>query len=496
VKAFRGTLIAGLLLLLAVAAILLARPDLLAPEDTGPVRIFTFEKHEVTRVEVERPGADRIVLVEVDGQWVIEGTDFVAGRSMVNRVKHQLHDLTARATVVEDPDLPELYGLGANAIRVALRLRDGRDITFLVGDPNPTAVSYYIQPLPGEVIYTVKKAAVDYYSLTLDAFRESRFASFDSKDVTGFTARLAIDGAPALLDLERTGDEQWELRAPSAMAAHEDRVRQIIGRVSALKAAGYEALPAEGRDARLAALGLDAPRADITVRFSSRDPLRLRVGNDAPSASKYEELAYMMLDGDDTVYLARRGLLDEFKEDPALLRNRRVVRMKAADVVAVDATLAPRAGEDLSGAHGVRYAAEQWVWKDGVPVSGSTPERLARSFAELEVDAFVDDAGGDLSRFGLAPPVVRAVLTDRAGLERVVLIGGSGPPAAAPTSDGESRPRRYASIEGDPGVYLVDERTLGVVDDLIREGNRKADRDAETAARQGRIPSAPAEVAP
>lgn len=494
-KAFRGTLIAGLLLLLAVIAVLVARPELLAPDDPGPVRIFTFEKHEVTRVEVERPGADRIVLVEVDGQWSIEGTGFVAGRSMVNRVKHQLHDLTARATVVEDPELPELYGLGANAIRVSLRLRDGRDIAFLVGDPNPTAVSYYIQPLPGETIYTVKKAAVDYYSLTLDAFRESRFASFDSKDVTGVSARLTIPGAPAQLELERTGDEQWELRAPTAMAAHEDRVRQIIGRVSALKAAGYEALPTEGREARLAALGLDNPRADITVRFSSRDPLRLRVGNDAPSASKYEELAYMMLDGDDTVYLARRGLLDEFKEDPALLRNRRVVRMKAADVVAVDATLAPRPGEELSGAHGVRYAAEQWVWKDGVPVSGSTPERIARTFAELEVDAFVDDAPGDVARFGLDQPLVRAVLTDRAGQERVVLVGASGPPdPAAP--DGEPRPRRYAAIEGAPEVYLVDERTLSVVEDLIREGNRKAARDAETAARQERIPSAPAEPAP
>ena len=56
--------------------------------------IFSFEKHELSRVEVVRPDAEPIVLVEVDGQWVIEGTGHPAGRSMVNRVKHQLHDLT------------------------------------------------------------------------------------------------------------------------------------------------------------------------------------------------------------------------------------------------------------------------------------------------------------------------------------------------------------------------------------------------------------------
>ncbi|MCK6504400.1 DUF4340 domain-containing protein [Myxococcota bacterium] len=493
-KAFRGTLIAAAVFALVFIAWAMLRPDPQAPVDGEGVRIFTFEKHELVSVHVQPAGADPITLVERDGQWIIEGTGFVAGRSMVNRVKHQLHDLTSRATVVEAPEQPELYGLGANATRVSLTLRDGRTLSFEAGDPNPSSVSYYIRPLPGDVIYTVKKSAVDYYSLTLDEFRERRFAGFDSKDVTRLDARIAMPAGPQgpaldrTLVLERVGDREWEMRSPEQMAANEDRVRRLLGRVNALKASSFIEVPEEQVQARLAEWGLDAPRLDVTLSFASREPLRVKVGGDAPSDSQFEELAYMLVDGDSTVYVARRGMLEEFAQDLQELRNRKVVRMEAAEVRAIDATLrAEPPQEDLAGTAGVRFAAEQWMWDDGVPVPGSTPERVARYLAELEVDAFVDDQPGDLARYGLVDPVARVVLRNEAGEERVVRIGDPGEPQLDP--EGNPRERRYVSIEGAEPVYLVDLRVLSVVRDLVREGNRKKDKDAEAAARLERIPS-------
>ncbi len=493
-KAFRGTLLAAALLLVVGIVVWFLRPD---PTDAGPgdgVRIFAFEKHELTSVHVERPGADPITLKEVDGHWTIVGTDFIAGRSMVNRVKHQLHDLTSRATVVESPDQPELYGLGDNAIEITLTLRDGRTMAFQAGDPNPSSVSYYIRPLPGDVVYTVKKSAVDYYSLTLDEFRERRFAGFDSKDVTRLEAHIALPATDdrAAIDrhllLERVGDREWEMQAPQQMAANDDRIRRLLGRVNALKASSFIEVEEAQLQSRLPEWGLDKPRLDVELRFASRDPLRVLVGADAPSDNKYEELAYMLVDGDTTIYVARRGMLDDFGGDLEELRNRRVVRMKEKDVVAVDATLrAEPPDEDLEGEAGVRYAAEQWVWRDGVPVPGSTPERVARYLAELEVAAFVDDQPGDLSSYGLEDPVARVVLRNRDDEERVVLIGGPGEPLLDP--EGRERERRHAMIEGDPSVYLVDMRSLSVVRDLIREGNRKKEKDLEKAERRERIPS-------
>lgn len=489
-KAFRGTLIALVLLLVVAGAALFVRPALLTPKKkpaaADETRLFNFEKQELTRVEVVRPDGDILVLLEQDGRWVIEGTGFVAGRSMVNRIKHQIHDLTARATVVDAPDAPELYGLGKNGIHVKLTLRDGRLVEFLAGDPNPSGVSYYIQPLPGEQVYTVKKAALDYYSLGLEEFREHRFASFDSKDTIRIRATMNMPGAPKQLTLEKTAEDWWEMREPQQMTANLDRVKRLMGRVSALKAQDF----IEIEQADLARYGLDKPRADITVEFASREPMRVLVGADAPSPNKYEELAYVMIAGDSTVYVARRGLLEEFGQDPAELRNRKVVKLKEEDVVAVDAWLRAEEKGDPEGSASVRYAAEQWVWKDGVPVPGSTPERVAQRLAELDVDAFIDDTPSALSVYGLDNPVARVSLQDTSGGEKVVMIGNPGEPQVDP--EGHSRERRFAMIEGDNAVYLVDDGAYKVIQDLVREYNRKKERDDDKARRQERIGTEPA----
>ena len=195
----------------------------------------------------------------------------------------------------------------------------------------------------------------------------------------------------------------------------------------------------------------------------------------------------MMFEGDDTVYVARRAMLDEYSADIAEYRNRRVVRMSAADVVAVDAKMRARPDQDLEGEHGVRLAAGDWFWKDGVPVPGSTPERVARQLAEMEVESFIDDAPGDLTPYGLHDPVARAILTDEEGNERIVLLGQAGESRVDP--EGRESARRYATIEGDPSVYLVDERVLRVIEDMIREGNRKAKKDLDRMERKQRIPS-------
>ena len=483
-KAFRGTLVALLVLLVLGGLAVWLKPGLIQPakkEKAEEIRLFNFEKQELIRVDVERPDGDNIALIEQDGKWTIEGTGFIAGRSMVNRIKHQIHDLTARATVVDNPDAPELYGLGKNAIHVKLTMRDGRLVEFLAGDPNPSGVSYYVQPLPGTTVYTVKKAALDYYSLGLNEFREHRFASFDSKDATRVVAKMDMPGAPKDLIVERTAEEWWELRQPVQMTASLDRVKRLLGRVSALKAQSF----LEIEQADLAKYGLDKPRADITIEFASREPMRVLVGADAPSDNKYEELAYVMIAGDSTVYVARKGLLEEFGQDPSELRNRKVVKLKEEDVVAVDAWLRAEEKGDPEGSASVRYAAEVWVWKDGVPVPGSTPERVAQRLAELDVDAFVDDKPKAMAEYGLDNPLARVSLQDKDGGEKVVLIGGKGEPLVDP--EGNSRDRRYAAIEGDPSVYLVDEGVFSVVQDMVREYNRKKERDDDKVRRQQRI---------
>ena len=99
-QAFKGTLIAAALLAVVYVLVQVLAPEPEVVEEAEKVALFTFEKQDLIRVEIKRP-EDSLILVETDDGWLVEGPDFRAGKSMVNRVKHQLHDLTSRATVID-----------------------------------------------------------------------------------------------------------------------------------------------------------------------------------------------------------------------------------------------------------------------------------------------------------------------------------------------------------------------------------------------------------
>lgn len=475
-KTFRGTLLVAVALLAVVLFVVFVEKPPEEVEDPDRA-IYVFEKQDLVRAHVIRADGSEITLSETDTGWVIEETGFRASKSMVNRVKHQLHDLTARAQVVEETKDPALYGLGeSQRVHVTLTMRDGSEISFYGGDPNPSAVSYYIQPLPGDTVYTVKKSAVDYYSLDFDDFRERRFAGFNSKDADQIDAHLP-EGR--VLKLQRTGEKRWVMLEPVELEVSLDAARSLLGRVGALKASDFEANAPDD----LAAYGLASPRARITIAFGTREPMELWVGDRVPDDSD-PPLAYMMLAGDSTVYTAKDQMLEDFLVEPQELRDTRVVELEEDDVVRVIAIM-NRSDDDnaiLGEEVVLTKVGDVWQWWDGTPVPGSTPRRLASRVTSLEAEEFVDDAPKSLAKYGLDEPAARVVAFDDVGNTKAVLVGDEGP-ARVGFEDREVR-RLYVMLEGEPSVYLVDHSLLGVLEDALREQRRKKKKVAETQERR------------
>ena len=139
---------------------------------------------------------------------------------------------------------------------------------------------------------------------------------------------------------------------------------------------------------------------------------------------------------------------------------------------------------DLAKTVTVRMEADTWLWDDGVPVSGSTPKRLATRVANVQADEFVTDKSDDGS-YGFDKPLVKVVLHDRSGETRTILLGKAAPPETDP--EGHERERYYAKAQEFPEVYIVDSGVLDVVKDLMREHRRKAEGDEQKGERQERI---------
>ncbi len=483
-KQFRGTLFALVALLVLVGAYFLVKPKELTPMErkellaqSEGVKLFAFEKADLVRVDVTRLDGT-ITLVEKPDSWWLEGTEMRASRQMVNRVKHQLHDLVSRATVVEDPGEAALYGLGESAVHVKLTMRDGSTREFDAGDPNPSGVSFYIRRSQDDVIYTVKKSAVDYYSLSLSEFRERRFASFDSKDVDALDATLP--GGKRLV-IQRSGERMWDLLQPVQFAANDMEIRGLLGRISAMKAIQFGDETADP-----ATLGLAPPRASIAIRFSGgREPLTLELGNPTGEKDGEYPLAFARLAGEPFVYKVRDVFLDDYLVDPQELRLRQFARMDQNKLVSLTATYAPGQDDrDLAGTVSVRQAAAEWQWSDGVIVPGSTPRRVATRAAGLESDEFVSPTPDDAT-YGFDRPTVKVEMLDSEGRSGAVLVGKSAP--AEVDEEGHARPRWYARHADFPEVYIVTDGLVDVVKDLMREHGRHARGEAAEEERQARI---------
>jgi hypothetical protein len=485
VKAFRGTLIAALLLLVVGALVFWLDPRPEKPTVQEDLPLFRFEKPDLVRVVIHRAADDLVLAEQPDGTWLVEGPGWPAARSMVNRVKHQIHDLSARATVIEDAESPEIYGLGQNAIKVELSFRDGGALSFLAGDPNPSAVSFYIQPLTGSAadgrVFTVKKSALDYYSLAPEEFRERRFASHDANDADRLEAEL--DGRPRLV-LQRTGPFQWQLEEPVAYPASREEVRRLLGRVTALKARAF----VEDHPQDLAKYGLEHPRAHILIKFASRGPIDLAIGDVAEvddAIGSPRSYAYMKLADDFTVYTAPDDLLEDYDLDPVTLRLKKFMLMRVGDVTDVIVDLAAAPDEDLAGVVPMMYRADKWLWGDGVPVPGSTPSRVALRVAEVEADEIIAEAPAPGDAYGFDHPRLTVQLTDNTGAVRTLILGREGPSTTDP--EGHELRRFYARADDAPTVYLVSDGVLDVAEDAVREYQRKTGHDAETEEQHRRM---------
>lgn len=205
--------------------------------------VFEFAKQDVTSFKVHYPAKTDLEIEEVDGEWILSDSGYSASMTMVNRVRHQLHQLPVRAVVTNhNPDL-SVYGLGTEATLVSVQLRSGA-VSFEVGDPNPTGVSYYIRPLTGPLanqVLTVAKAAVDYFDADRSEFRSPHFCRFDLDAVTGIQIEHPLEESWSLRKEVHDSTEQWIALHPDGtrIAASKDVVHRILGRFLALKSSEY-----------------------------------------------------------------------------------------------------------------------------------------------------------------------------------------------------------------------------------------------------------------
>ncbi len=449
---FRGTAMALLVLIVVLAVWGWLERE---PPPMVPTRMLArFDEEALQAFTISAP-THTLEVRRTAGVWSVVGRSYRPRRAMIRRVAHQLHDLDARATVVVDPEDPSIYGLGREAVEVVLELEGMDPVGFRVGDPNPTSVSYYMQRIGDPTVFVVKKSAMDFFRLPLEAFREDRISLFDAAEVV----RLQISRGRHTLELQRTGPRIWWMgEGEGRQRASDDEIQGMLGRVSALRALEF----VQDSPTDLDRYGVGEGSLRVVVTLGSGERIALRAGAQAAGAA--EPRQYVLHEQDDAIYAVKAGWASALRRTPEELRNRELVEGAAWQLQQLSVT-APAEQTVV-----VTRRADAWRWSDGAEVAGSTPKRVAQRATGLRAEAFA----GARPPGGFGPSFATLELGFEGGRVEVVELGrrwGS--------DEGDTAERQYAIVDDGEEVYEVDGSLGRAVEDLWREARRKDQREAD-----------------
>ena len=427
-RRFTGTLVAALLLAAVVLGVRWWEAGQgRATSPSQPPAVFRFDKGEVVGFRVMRDDLDLTVRRE-HGVWRALGRPWAPSAAVIRRVAHQLHELDARTAPLTTLDDPNRFGLGRATVHVYLR--DGREVTFEVGDPTPRGVTYYLRPVPGDEVMVVQRAAVAFAFEPLSAFREDHLAMMDPAEVERVEAQ--VDGRHLAFD--RASGTQWVMTAPVEQPASREQVRRILGRVAALRATAFVDQP---RDR--APYGL-ADRTDYVTVSTGAAALTLwagRVDDDVEPPRQYVYVA-----GDDVVAEVRAGWLDTLRRPLDEYRDEVIVKLLAHQVQGLRVTR----GDEVVA---LRRTSDGWRDEHGA-FPGRTPERVVKQATGVRATAFDAD--------GHAPTFVVSLSADDG-------------------SDVRLRGRRVGEglvvVDDAESAFEVSPALADAVDDLLREHRRR-----------------------
>ena len=276
--------------------------------------VFQFAKQDVISFKIDYPERTDLEIKEVDGEWVLSDTGHSASMTMVNRVRHQLHQLPVRAVVSNhNPDL-SVYGLGKQATLVSVQLRS-QEVAFEVGDPNPTGVSYYIRPLTGPFVnqvLTVAKASVDYFEADMTEFRSPHFCRFDLDSVRSIHIEQPQGGSWSIRKDVYDSTVKWIAVQPDGheIFASKDAVHRILGRFLALKSSEYVGQ----MDPRW--VELESNPTTVTFSRVQEPSLRIQI-----ASKDWDGLSLFWLNNASEAALARNGVLEDLQFDVNKVRD-------------------------------------------------------------------------------------------------------------------------------------------------------------------------------
>ncbi len=383
---------------------------------------------------------DRQVRVErVDGGWkLVEPLEFPGDEVALDGMASALTEMSSENSF-EDPQPPEVYGLGESA-RV-VRFRAGQtDHELRVGKKTPVGGNTYVGVGGDARVFTVLTFRVNALQRSLADLRERRLLRFDRESIQRIEASWP-DGA---VTLEKR-DDGWFLVAPLETRADATTVETLLSDLSFLRAEGFvDDPPADARfgferPAFRALLSAPAPR-------EGEEPLRFELAVGAA----WDDQGRVARGAGGALYTIPEERLEELPRRVVAYRFKELASFPSGDAQRVEIAFHEPGGEvhTLEAERG----EEGWATRPERLAEGM-PARLLAELGRLRAEDIAAESMGaqELAGVGLSPPRV---------IFRVFGAAEDGEaPKLAEVHVGHAKAGRgiFARVPERATVYLLDE---------------------------------------
>ncbi len=421
----RSTIILLLIALIAGVAVYYLEIKPGKPRDEEPDKTkaaFTIKREEITGLNLTR-GGQTINFEVQNGKWMIkQPVNAIADESALNSLVGDLvgtqiqRELTASANEVKS------YGLAEPAIKLEVKLKDGKTHRVEIGTKDVIGYSAYARIDGAQNVALIGSSLLTSSDKSLNDFRDRSILGATQYEL-GAAKFTNENGAFELVKQE----SEWAIKSPVEEPAEESEVNSLISEIASAKASEIVSETADDP----AKYGLDKPKLTFTAQLTTGGERVVSLG------SKIDDKYYARTSDRPQIYKVESSLFDKLNTKLSVLRSRTILKFERDQLARVqirNPNLTLVAEKNGEGKWLVKQPADK---KDKEASTFKLFDPLETKASEL-----IDKPSAAIAA-RLAKPAVEIRLTDKEGKTTTIKVS---------SADGENV---YVRVDARPTVYKV-----------------------------------------
>jgi uncharacterized protein DUF4340 len=191
----------------------------------GPVKILSFQKDDISKVEIKRKGGEVVDLSRTGAEnWKITSPkSFIADPDPISTILYALSPVETDRVIEEKAGDLKMYGLAEPAVKISATGKDGKTQRLLVGDDVPTGGSSYAMLAGDPRVFLISSSAKTNFDKGLKDLRDKRLLPIDFNKVS----KIEIV-SPKLNLAFSSNNGQWVMQAPKDVRADTSKLEGVV----------------------------------------------------------------------------------------------------------------------------------------------------------------------------------------------------------------------------------------------------------------------------